>query len=331
MYGAGAIGGIVGSKLHLAGHEVILIARGEHLRRIQQDGLTVRLPDGDEKLPIPAVAHPSEIEFRPGDVVMLAMKSQDTLGALVDLRAAVGDTPISVVCGQNGIENERLALRFFPDVYAMLLSMPATYLDPGVVEPGAWPIAGVCDLGRYPTGTDALSEAIAAEFEAAGLLSVARPDIMNWKYTKLLLNVGNAVGAVCGDQDDTSDLQDMARQETRACLRAAGFEWIPGPEFTERGSLFRSASPGGISTVARARGGSSTWQSLVRGAGSSEGDYLNGEVVLLGRIHGIPTPANEVFQQLSDRLARERKQPGSVSAAEARQMVEARRAVISKS
>ena len=45
------------------------------------------------------------------------------------------------------------------------------------------------------------------------------------------------------------------------------------------------------------RSGGSTWQSLARGAGSIESDYLNGEIVLLGRLHGVPTPVNAVLQR----------------------------------
>ncbi|WUJ19490.1 hypothetical protein OHS70_07955 [Streptomyces sp. NBC_00390] len=43
------------------------------------------------------------------------------------------------------------------------------------------------------------------------------------------------------------------------------------------------------------RTGGSTWQSLVRGTGSIETDHLNGEMVLLGRQQGVPTPVNEVL------------------------------------
>ena len=42
----------------------------------------------------------------------------------------------------------------------------------------------------------------------------------------------------------------------------------------------------------RRRGGGSSWQSLARGTGTIETDYLNGEIVLLGRLHGVPTPVN---------------------------------------
>jgi 2-dehydropantoate 2-reductase len=209
----------------------------------------------------------------------------------------------------------------------MVILMPATYLEAGIVETPSWPIAGVGDVGRYPSGLDATAEQIAREWDEAGVSSVARDDVMAWKYTKLLSNVTNAVGAVIGAEVDTSAIQDVVREETRACFRAAGYQWIPGPQFTERGATFRTqAPPGGISGVGRSRGGSSTWQSLARGAGTSEGDFLNGEIALLGRLHGIPTPANEVFQILSDRLAREHRQPGSVTLEEAMKLVDERRA-----
>ena len=249
MYGAGAIGGIIGSKLHLAGHEVILIARGEHLRLIQQNGLVLRVPDGEQKLPIPAVSHPSEIEFRPDDVVVLTMKSQDTAKALDDLRAAAGDQAI-VVSGQNGIENERMALRMFAKVYGLVLLDARDLPRSGRrrdARPGRSPASATS--AATPPGTDDVAEAIARDFDAAGVASIAREDIMNWKYTKLLQNVANAVGAVCGSDGDTSDLQDMVRNETRECFRAAGYVWIPGPQLTERGALFRPPTPSGISAV----------------------------------------------------------------------------------
>ena len=62
------------------------------------------------------------------------------------------------------------------------------------------------------------------------------------------------------------------------------------------------------------RGGGSTWQSLARGMPTVETDYLNGEITLLGRLHGVPAPANAAMQRLMHRAARERWEAGSVSA-----------------
>ena len=67
--------------------------------------------------------------------------------------------------------------------------------------------------------------------------------------------------------------------------------------------------------MSRRLGGSST-QSLARGTGSIETDWLNGEIVLLGRLHGVPAPANAWFLDLSARLVREGRKPGEIPVAE---------------
>ena len=50
------------------------------------------------------------------------------------------------------------------------------------------------------------------------------------------------------------------------------------------------------------RPGGSSWQSLRRGTGDIETDYLNGEIVFLGRMHGVATPANAMIQRLAREL-----------------------------
>jgi 2-dehydropantoate 2-reductase len=62
--------------------------------------------------------------------------------------------------------------------------------------------------------------------------------------------------------------------------------------------------------------GSSTWQSLLRHTGSTEVDYLNGEIVQLGRLHGVPTPVNALLQTTIRRLAVEGRAPGTLTADE---------------
>ena len=54
----------------------------------------------------------------------------------------------------------------------------------------------------------------------------------------------------------------------------------------------------------RPRAGGSTWQSVARGAGSVETDYLNGEIVLLGRQFGVATPVNALLQHSRGRRSR---------------------------
>src|SRR5512144_1690767 len=87
VYGAGAIGGVIGARLHELGRDVVLICRGAQIDAVRRDGLTVKTPDGTATFRVPAVAHPSEIDLTPDDVIFLAMKSQDTEGALRELVA----------------------------------------------------------------------------------------------------------------------------------------------------------------------------------------------------------------------------------------------------
>jgi 2-dehydropantoate 2-reductase len=311
VYGAGAIGGVLGARCHEHGTEVVLIARGDHLRAIKADGLTVESPDGSVTLQIPAVAAPDEVRFSPGDVVVLAMKSQDTVPALEALRH-VAPTGTPIVCAQNGVANERSALRRFPNVYGMCVMCPAAHLEPGVVQASSSPITGLMDVGRWPSGTDEVADTLAAMLSAATFSSVSRHDIARWKWGKLLLNLGNAVEALCGHDPDGVELVERARAEGVACLESAGIEFVgPEEDSTRRDGMLTPRPIAGAR-----RGGGSTWQSLTRSLGSVETDYLTGEIVLLGRLVGVPTPVNELLQELVNDAARRRVPPGSRSADE---------------
>ena len=61
-----------------------------------------------------------------------------------------------------------------------------------------------------------------------------------------------------------------------------------------------------------ARTGSSTTQSLIRGA-ALETDYLNGEICLLGRTYGIPTPVNDFLTDLAAKMMATGTSPGSMT------------------
>lgn len=311
IYGAGAVGGVIGGLLAaVGGHDVALIARGAHLAALQRRGLELRMPEETHLVTVPAVGHPSELELTSEDVVILAMKTQHTEAALDEL-AACAPNDIAVVCCQNGVENERMALRRFPNVYGMCVVLPGSHLEPGIVEGAGAPVGGVLDVGRFPSGSDATAEMIAAAFSTSNLRSLALPDIMRYKYAKLRQNTGNALDAACGRAGRKSPLNAMAAAEALAVFKAAGIGVATREEEAERRGDFVI-----VDSEARRRTGSSSWQSLARGAGSIEVDYLNGEVVLLGRLHGVPTPANELLRQLANTMAREKRAPGTMTLAE---------------
>ena len=324
IIGAGAVGGTIGGCLALAGHEVVLTARGAHLDALRARGLRLSTPQGTDTVAAAAIGGPDEINLRPGDVLVLATKSQDSVAALTEWarRPVAGggsaDRDLPVICAQNGVANERFALRRFRRVYGMCVWLPAAHLAPGEVAAYGDPLAGLLWVGRYPAGTDETIERVAADLAKSRFLAPVSPEVMRWKYRKLLGNLGNAVEALCVPEGESLDgaaaaaageLSDRAAAEGVTVLDAAGIGYASAGEVREaRGDQVDYTPVAGAP-----RGGGSSWQSLTRGTGSIEADFLNGEIVLLGREHGVPAPVNEVLQRLANHAAAERLPPGSMS------------------
>jgi 2-dehydropantoate 2-reductase len=305
VVGAGAIGGAVGARLFQKGYDVTLVARHEHGRALQQ-GLVLEAPDETVTLRIPTVSEPSELSWEGQDtVVLLAVKGQDTEHALAQLVGAPPET--AVVCMQNGVENERRVLRQFAATYGICVMCPATQLKPGVIQLHSAPISGMLDLGCFPSGLDERGQAIADAIATTTFQSIARPDIMRWKYRKLLMNLANAVEALCGPEGRFSPLAKEAQREGKEALAAAGIDVASSEEDRER----RADNLQMRSTTTGEWSGGSSWQSLARGAGSIEAEFLNGEIVMLGRLHGVPTPVNAVLARQAVRAAAEGAGPGS--------------------
>jgi 2-dehydropantoate 2-reductase len=307
IYGAGAVGGTIGAALDRAGYEAVLIARGAQLAALRR-GLRVETPEGTLRSRTDVVGSPRELRLSSHDVVLMAMKGQHSLAALDELLAGRADG-MSVVCAQNGVENERLALRRFAHVYGMFVWMPAQLLEPGVIQVFSAPKLGVLDLGRVPSGCDARAEEIAQALSAAGFASRADGEIMRWKYGKLLSNLANAVEALLGPGAPGGELVRAARAEALSCYAAARISYADREEIAGR-----TAGNEELKAVAgHERSGGSSWQSLARRAGSIETTYLNGEIVLLGRLYGVPTPVNCALTELALEVAADRAEPGSLN------------------
>jgi 2-dehydropantoate 2-reductase len=317
VIGAGAVGGTIGARLFASGRDTVLVARGAHLAAIRAGGLRLAAPEGTSVLPIPVVGSPGELGLRRDDVLIVAVKTQDAEAVYSEWAwqpvrgGSVAGQCLPVLCAQNGVASERLALRRFRQVYGVCVWLPATHLEPGTVQAQGAPLSGLLHLGRYPAGTDETVGQIAGDLAASRFMAPVWPDVMRWKHGKLLANLGNAVEAVCGrrDGDDVAELRRRARAEGTAVLDAAGIPYTSEEEnAAARGDRVRIHPIDGL-----ARGGSSSWQSLARATGSIEADFLNGEIVLLGREHAIATPVNEALQRLANQAAHDRKAPGSAS------------------
>ncbi|MGV9671486.1 ketopantoate reductase family protein [Gordonia sp. NPDC003504] len=312
IYGAGAIGGVIGAHLFASGTPTTLVARGAHLQAIREKGLILDTDSGLLVQPIPSARSAAEVDWTDNAVVLVCVKSQQTAAALDDLRAhAPSDIPI--VSAQNGVVNEPALLRVFPRVYSVCVMLPAWHMDPGVVVQGSSAAPGILDVGCFPGGTDAVADELSERFRAASFPSRTRRDITAWKYRKLITNLGNGVDACYRDDGYArAELTRRARAEGEAVLAAAGIEAVSDATDKERRANHiqrrRSGAEGG---------GNSTWQSVERGDGTSEIDYLSGEIVLLGRLHGMPTPVNALVQSETARVVREHLAAESLDPVEA--------------
>lgn len=308
VYGAGAVGGVLGARPALASYDVALVARGAHLAAIRSDGLTLRSAAGDDVVRLPASDTVADLAPDAGTVVLLTVKGHQTAAALDDLVAHVPQEA-TLVCVQNGVANEAACLRRFPHVLAVTVMMPTTHLEPGVVEQNSTRLPGLLDIGRFPGGADERCERVAEAFRSAGFASEVRHDVMAWKHRKLINNLGNAAQACCPPGDDRSRLATLLQEEGERVLAAAGIAVTSEADDVERrGDLLR-VDPD-------QRAGGSTWQSLARGQGSVETDYLNGEISLQGRLPGVPTPVNDLIRVVMAEQVRAGAAPGGVPAGE---------------
>jgi ketopantoate reductase len=256
------------------------------------------MPDRELQLRIPVASRAAEVDWRAGDVAILATKLQDADDAVEELAAAAG-RGLPVATAQNGVHGEIAAAARFDRVLAMLVWMPALHLRAGEVRLYAAPLRGVLDLGgisvdfggtspvarlAWKPRVDPLAAPLSDALRAAGFDSVAREDMAPWKRAKWLTNLGNAVEAlVDGDRKAASE---AAIREGRAVLAAAGLGATPAEELAARVASIRSAPIDG-----EQRPGGSTWQSLARGK-PLETDFLNGALAQLARDIGVDAPVN---------------------------------------
>jgi 2-dehydropantoate 2-reductase len=309
VYGAGAVGGVLAARLHLAGVDVQAVARGAHLDAIREGGLRLVTPHGEDVVPLRAAASLADLDLDSDTAVVVTVKSHQTTAVMRDV--ALHTSPeVTLVSGQNGVANEETLQRTRRHVLGMVVMMPTSHLEPGVVIQASSNAPGLLDVGCFPEGTDERAERVAATLRNGGFESVVRPDIMAWKHRKLLLNLGNAAQAACPQDDDRDRLTGLARAEGERVLAPAGVAIVSEEEDdARRGDLLDTRSM-------QARGGGSTWQSLRRRTGDVETDYLNGEISMLGRRHGVPTPVNDLLRDVSWRMAATGAEPGSLCAAD---------------
>src|ERR1700737_1057279 len=299
VYGAGAIGSLVGARLHDAGANVRLIGRQAHVDAIRTNGLLVKGPGESHIVHVPATTTLGGA----ADIILLTVKSQDVQDACLVIAQKNSDA--TVVTMQNGVRSDREAADILGRgrIVGCVLNISATYLEPGVVEQNTREFFQVgAPFPEAAARVDAvvalLSPALRVEFV---------PDIARARWTKLMANLNNAIMAITGwpigkalRHPGLARLSIATIREGVRTAQLGGF----GLDQSRRARTFRlmSTLPMPLSYLTfrkRLAGnfppdstyGPSTLQSLKRHS-SSELDSLNGEMVTLGERIGHPTPYN---------------------------------------
>ncbi len=309
--GAGAIGTALGGYLARAGHAPVLVGRPDHVEAMGTQGLTVESAEGPVRARVAAVTDASELVWASRDLIFLTCKTQDTRGFIRQLAGAPRECP--VVCLQNGVRNEEWAAESFTQVYGGVVNFSARLKGPGVVERTR---SNELAIGRFPRGVDDGAERVATILRDAGFQVYLDPEVMAWKWGKLLINLSNAFMALTNtwvefayaDPSHREFMEDLMT-EGLAVLEAAGIHPRMGPD-GDMASFIRGLSRDGAGHPAL-KGDSdskrtypSTWQDLTRGRTETEVPFFNGEIVAMGRAAGIPTPYNAILlERMAARMA----------------------------
>ena len=144
IVGAGAIGGMLGAKLALSGHDVTLILRGANLEAVKQGGLTLIEENGNQLLvkPIKATSIISEAGVQ--DAVILGVKAHQVAAVAADLPHLM-HSATRVVTMQNGIP-----WWYFHKLAGNFTGMPVQAVDPDGVIARSIPIDSVIGSVVYP-------------------------------------------------------------------------------------------------------------------------------------------------------------------------------------
>lgn len=320
IIGAGAVGCGLGFLLSRAGREVTLIGRADQVRAIQTDGLKVEGYAGEQTIKISAA---EKLDFKP-DLVLLAVKTQDVAGALRENLPWLADVP--VVTLQNGVRSDDLAAELLPQdrIISAVVLLHANYLAPGSVT---LMYEGGLIMGRPFGPRDFLLEQVVEILNQATPTRIS-DNIRGAHWLKLITNLNNALPALI---DGTFHqvyadpfLASLAIRIMREGLNAskkAGIRLESLPDVSVGLTRLVNFLPVKLAArVAAARVDrmktpwpllGSTLQSLRRSR-STEIDYLNGEVVELGKKTGVPTPLNAKIVELVHQV----EQTGTFSDAE---------------
>ena len=322
-FGAGAIGSLVGTRLALAGIDVTLVARRDHVAAIRTRGVTLETPR--ERVVCKRIDSVTSIEdlASPPDLVVLTVKAYHTQEAARTLKGALGAT-VPVLSLQNGIGNEEViaaelgAARTLAGTITISVNRPR----PGVVRQNS--LVGGIGVATLDPQQD-LSSWIGL-FRRAGIPAASYRDFREMKWSKLLINLfTNATSAIVDLSpvavvEDTGlfEIEREALREALRVMKRLGLRPVSLPGYPV--PILRAAlvGPGWLvrplmrRLVRRGRGEARTslWHDLQRGRSENEVDVLNGAVAREAARLGLRAPVNTALTEVLNGLAAGRLDPG---------------------
>jgi 2-dehydropantoate 2-reductase len=263
-----------------------------------------------------AVIEADEIEPESGDCVLITTKSQAT-AEVVESLSKIYDRRVPVVCLQNGVSNESVAAARFDRVYAGLVLLSAVQLQPDTVKLARGRTFAV---GCYPKGVDETARSICEDLARAGFEAPASAYVMAMKWGKLIANLNNATHTIVGywlersmaDAEMRNLMAEVCEEGLRV-LDAAGIaveppEGEPSPIRARKYTAWLRRPPKNENVEdvpEEKRTYASMVQDLLLGRRQHEAEFLNGEIVALGRKLGIATPYNSTLLKLVSRMFEE--------------------------
>ena len=288
IVGAGGVGGYFGGTFARAGHEVVLLARGEHRDAIRSRGLEVREPEGAWTVRVGATDDPAELSR--ADLALVAVKSY-SLAEVAPAVRELAERGSDVLPLLNGVEAfESLATLGVPTdrMLAGLAVISAEKTAPGVITRKS-PFRSVV-VGERGGGSSERARRVAALFRETGADARVSEDIAVDLWRKFLFLT--SLAAACGlarasigpvrEAPEGGLLLQRAAREIAAVARAWGVALPAGEE--EQVLERMAALPAGMKP--------SFLLDLERG-GPNELDVLSGAVSRFGRETGVPTPIHD--------------------------------------
>lgn len=286
IIGTGGVGGYFGAKLAQAGNEVTFLARGEHLKAIQENGLTVKSILGEFRVEnIKATDKISNIE-KP-DLVIISVKAWQVKGIGEELKPILkSDTTIIPL--QNGVlaADELMENIERKHILGGLCRIISKIEAPGVINHfGVTPTIVFGELDKSKTERLARIQNV---FNAAGIESRISDDIEADIWKKFisicvsgLLAVSNTTYGELRELKETRNLMVELINEVYILSKKIGVNIEE--DFVDKTVSFIDTYP------------SDSTSSLTRDVWErkpSEIEYQNGTVVRLGEKYGVATPIN---------------------------------------